>query len=131
MFMHSNTAAWIYDGFITFYLDTVNKGRDYWGSSLDKKHWDVAKSNLTSVNVTCLSIASILARYTPNDYVVLKMDVEGAEYTLLMDFIVKDVMRLIDLITVEFHPTLNPWPTVESTYAQLFKTLGTRSFKWA
>ena len=36
--LFKSTAAWIYDGTIDFYLDTVNARNDFWGSSLNKKH---------------------------------------------------------------------------------------------
>ena len=36
--LFKSTAAWIYDGTIDFYLDTVNKKKDFWGSSLNNKH---------------------------------------------------------------------------------------------
>jgi hypothetical protein len=36
--IYKETAAWIYDGRISFYLDTINKDNDYWSSSLNKNH---------------------------------------------------------------------------------------------
>ncbi len=36
--LYKSTAAWTYDGTIDFYLDTVNAKKDFWGSSLNKKH---------------------------------------------------------------------------------------------
>jgi hypothetical protein len=36
--LFTQTAAWTYDGQIDFYLDTVNKEADFWGSSLNKNH---------------------------------------------------------------------------------------------
>ena len=36
--LFKSTAAWIYDGTIDFYLDKVNAGNDFWGSSLNKNH---------------------------------------------------------------------------------------------
>jgi hypothetical protein len=42
--LYNSTAAWIYDGKIDFYLDTINSGHDYWGSSLNKNHPDVLAS---------------------------------------------------------------------------------------
>ena len=36
--LFKSTAAWIYDGTIDFYLDKVNAGYDFWGSSLNKNH---------------------------------------------------------------------------------------------
>jgi hypothetical protein len=38
VYLNSQTAAWISDGTIDFYLDTVNKDVDYWGSSLNANH---------------------------------------------------------------------------------------------
>ena len=38
IYLYKSTAAWIYDGTIDFYLDTVNAGNDFWGSSLNKYH---------------------------------------------------------------------------------------------
>ncbi len=38
IYLYKQTAAWIYNGKIDFYLDTINKQADYWGSSLNKNH---------------------------------------------------------------------------------------------
>jgi hypothetical protein len=38
VYLHKQTAAWTYDGKIDFYLDTINKQNDFWGSSLNKNH---------------------------------------------------------------------------------------------
>ncbi len=38
VYLYKSTAAWINDGTIDFYLDTVNAAYDYWGSSLNKNH---------------------------------------------------------------------------------------------
>jgi hypothetical protein len=38
VFLNSQTAAWTSDGIVDFYLDTVNKEADYWGSSLNSNH---------------------------------------------------------------------------------------------
>jgi len=38
IYLYKSTAAWIYDGTIDFYLDTVNAGQDFWGSSLNQNH---------------------------------------------------------------------------------------------
>lgn len=32
------------------------------------------------------------------------MDIEGSDYDLLLDFLVKDFYKLIDYMVVEFHP---------------------------
>ena len=38
VFLNTQTAAWISDGTIDFYLDTINKDVDFWGSSLNANH---------------------------------------------------------------------------------------------
>ncbi len=38
VYLYKQTAAWTYNGKIDFYLDTINKQADYWGSSLNKNH---------------------------------------------------------------------------------------------
>ena len=35
--LHNGTAAWIYNGYIDFYLDLVNKDKNFWGSRLNIK----------------------------------------------------------------------------------------------
>jgi hypothetical protein len=39
--LYKSTAAWTYDGTIDFYLDTVNRYNDFWGSSLNKNHVNI------------------------------------------------------------------------------------------
>ena len=39
----------------------------------------------------------------PIDYLFIKIDIEGFEYELLLDFIAKNILPLVDEIEVEFH----------------------------
>lgn len=130
--LFNETAAWIYDGTIVFYLDTVNTDRNFWGSSLNKKHPDVVKSgiNVTSVTVKCVDIARLIKQYKVEDIIVLKVDIEGAEYDLLMDFFKKDVFKLIDYIAVEFHPYIPVYST-ESILMQMMNVSGVQLLKWS
>jgi hypothetical protein len=52
--LFKSTAAWIYNGNITFYLDTVSKANNYWGSSLVSNNPYVEKSNKTHLTVPCV-----------------------------------------------------------------------------
>jgi FkbM family methyltransferase len=101
--LYKSTAAWIYNGNITFYLDTVNKGNNFWGSSLDPTHPDVVASNKTKINVPCVDIADVLQKFNKQDTIVLKIDIEGAEYDLLVHLIVRKVLDLIDFLAIEYH----------------------------
>lgn len=130
IYLYNQTAAWTYDGTVDFYLDTVNKNYDYWGSSLDKDHPDVKKSNSTKLTVQCKDIAAILKQYTEDDFIVLKMDIEGAEYDMLLDFIKKDVLKLIDYIAIEYHTYLSKIPDVNSLFNKIISLYGVKQVAW-
>ena len=34
VYMNNSTVGWVYDGYVEFYIDIVNKKYDFWGSSL-------------------------------------------------------------------------------------------------
>lgn len=76
--LFTETAVWTRNGHIKFFLDKVNAGASYWGSSLKEQHVDVISSNKVSVDVVCVDIVDILKQYNKNDFIVVKMDVEGA-----------------------------------------------------
>lgn len=99
----NETAVWTHDGTIDFYLDTVNEKFNFWGSSLDKNHPDVIKSGREKLTVKCVDLARILKLYKEEDFIVVKMDIEGSEYDLIFDLLKKDALKLIDHMAVEFH----------------------------
>jgi FkbM family methyltransferase len=103
--LYKSTAAWIYNGNISFYLDTVNKGANFWGSSLDSNHPDVVASNREKITVPCVDMADLLEQFSKEDTIVVKMDIEGAEYDLLVHLIARRVLFLIDYLAIEYHNT--------------------------
>ena len=58
------------------------------------------------------------------------MDIEGAEYQLIFDFIRKDIMKLIDYIAVEYHFKLSPYKTPEEVYTALINSFGIKFLEW-
>lgn len=106
IYMYKETAAWIKNEKVEFYLDTVNRENNYWGSSLLKNHPDVISSNLTNIMINGIDISDILAQYTPEDEIILKIDIEGGEYKLLSHLIEKSTLKLVDVILVGFHDYL-------------------------
>ena len=86
-----------------FFLDTVNSNINYWGSSLHHEHDDVKKSNYTKVYVKALDISKIIDKYSKDDYVILKIDIEGSEFALLEHLIERGTIFKIDYIAIEFH----------------------------
>jgi len=92
-------------------------------SKLYLKKYDVLRSNQTKVTVNCVDIARIIKQYSPKDNIIVKMDVEGAEYDLLQDFIRKDAIKLIDYVAIEFHSDLSPFKRPEDLFISLIKIL--------
>ena len=126
VYLFNETAAWTHDGKIDFYLDTGH----FWGSSLDKNHPDVIRSGRKKLTVPCKDISRILKQYKENDLVVMKIDIEGAEYDLLLDFIKKDVFKLIDYLAVEFHPKVTRFSTGDSVFLKLINIFKTKYVQW-
>lgn len=128
--IYNETAAWTSDGTIVFFIDNVNPDRNYWGSSLNKGHPDVVKSSGANLTVACKDIASVIDQFTVEDILIVKMDVEGAEYDLLLDFMRKDVMRLIDYMAVEFHPFIETQHSKESVFKEIIHIMGVKFVEW-
>lgn len=127
--MFSSTAAWTHNGTIEFYLDTVNKYHNYWGSSIKKTHPDVVKDK-SKITVKCVDIAGLVSQYSEDDFVFIKMDIEGAEYDVIHDFIKKRVLNKIDYMAIEYHPDAINVFTSEDAFNYLIKSEGVRPIKW-
>lgn len=104
-------AGWIRDGSMDFYLDTneVDKPCDphsnknpRGASSLLKDEYHPRSGQ--RITVTTLDMNTwILEHVKPDDYCVLKVDIEGAEYELLRHLMIGGAMKLVDELYVEFH----------------------------
>jgi len=58
--------------------------------------------NIT-IEVDCISLREFIENFSKDDNIVLKLDVEGAEYDILEDFIKHDTLDYIKHLYVEFH----------------------------
>lgn len=89
-------AVWIHDGVIDFY---VNKDRRT--NSLMKGHKSRASE---PKKVQCIDFSNwITSNFTKDDYLVLKMDIERAEYDVLKKMYEDKSLHLFDIIYVEQH----------------------------
>ncbi len=59
------------------------------------------RSNRTKENIKLADIAKLIKQYKETDNIIVKMDIEGAEYNLIEDFIRRGVIKLIDYLDVE------------------------------
>lgn len=105
--IHNGTVVGGHSGEISFYLDSKSKAT--WGSSVQSNHPDVDLSKEgTIIKIPMIDLADfILTRYRITDYVIVKLDVEGAEVEIMQQLLVRGVIPLIDEIYVEFHGFAN------------------------
>jgi len=101
----TSTAAYMCEAKTSFYLDTQSHEHNYWGSSMSENHVDAIKSGKTKVTVPTVNIIKLLHETTiPADFVILKMDIEGAEWDILPCLAQAPDTSLIDRLLVEVHP---------------------------
>lgn len=90
----SSKAVWTFDGEISFYdMKSV-------GSTLIKEKLNAKTGDL--IKVECFDFSKWLEQFR-GDYVVVKMDIEGAEYEVLKKVIEDKNDDIINLLIVEFH----------------------------
>lgn len=93
-------AAWINNGTMELFLDE-SKNAD--GSSFDKFKTSGQMSK-EPIMVPCIDFSEWLRdNFILEDYVVLKMNIEGAEYPILEDLFVDDTIVLVDKLFVWWH----------------------------
>ena len=86
-------------------------------------------------DVPCISFSEfIINNFTKNDFIVIKMDIEGAEYDVLEDLINKNIISWIDYIAVEFHAQYftnsDEMKVREDNILQIFKDKNIEFERW-
>jgi len=114
-----------------FFLDA--SGPSGWGSSLDGSHESV-KNNKQGVDVQLYNLMRLIVENTlPEDTVVVKMDIEGAEYDILPCLANSPAADLIDTLYLEDHcpgdwwcPTRGQAGTTKAGFEEALKKLRAR-----
>lgn len=93
-----NKALWVEDGHITFY-----RTPHHFSSTLCPD-----KANINGIvdeyDVECIDFSQWLTRHiSPDDTVIVDIDIECAEYKILPKLISDGTIELIDHLSVEFH----------------------------
>jgi FkbM family methyltransferase len=94
----SPEAIWTYDGTVDFYL--CNSG-DASSSIIGTKL--TGQLDKIPTTVKCVDIDRIIRQYSKQDYIILKIDIEGAEYELLEYMLSKNTFELVNKLYIEFH----------------------------
>jgi len=98
-------AAYTYDGSIPFRIDAI----DGTGSSLVPSKKVDNKGLMTNeesplIDAPCIDLSAFVAEKAANyDKIVLKLDVEGAEYDILEKMLAEGTLSLVDQLYCEFH----------------------------
>lgn len=105
---HVKAAAWTSDGNIRFYVSEKQTRRSHLGNTVMPMFASVlAKNDKTGLPlIPCVDFSSWLRKnVTREDFVVCKMDIEGAEYEVLEKIIRDGNLDLIKKLYVEWHNT--------------------------
>ena len=98
--------------------------------SLNSNHPDIVKSGNKKVTVKCVDIGRILAEYDENDFIIVKMDIEGSEYELLLDLAQKNVLKLIDQLAIEHHENVMEFKTPLDVFNFILKKNEIELLNW-
>ena len=129
--LFNGTVVTTYDGFIKFYLDNENtKIHPLHGSSINENHFDVVRSNKQFELKPCIDFARLLKQYDEDDFIIVKMDVEGAEFDLLIHLIKQNALQLIDVFIVEYHNFVSPFKTPVDVFNRIYKSFDIKIAKW-
>lgn len=93
-------AVWIEDGVVDFYRSTKDSTR----STLMAEKISGAVDFKNPIKVDAINFGKFLKdNFLPTDYVIVKMDIEGAEYRVINSMIKDGSIDLVDEMLVEFH----------------------------
>lgn len=94
------SVVWTYDGTIKFYPSFENSV----GSTVIKEKTTGGISKNNYLELQCLNLSKfIFENFSKEDYVILKMDIEGGEYKILRDLIETSAIFYLKELFVEFH----------------------------
>jgi len=98
----SSTAAYMCEATTSFYLDTKDVQTEYWDPSSPEPQ--ALESGLNRVAVNTMNLNRVLTeKTTPGDWVMVKMDIEGAEFDIIPCLAEAPAATLIDRLYLEQH----------------------------
>ena len=98
-----DSAVWIADCDMKFYIDKTNK-RSQSCTGVEEKQTVESIDREHPVMVQGVNFTNwFIHRHKPNDFTVMKMDIEGAEYAVLEQLIDTDTLKRVDELRIEYH----------------------------
>ena len=113
-----NSAVWVNDEVKKFYLSEEYTD----GSSLLNSLNNLKKEH--SIEIPCFDLSSwLFESFSENDYLILKLDIEGAEYEVLNKMIEDNTMGMINEFWGEWHDMKISDPKTLKTSKKVHKYL--------
>ena len=113
-----NEATWIEDKKSTEFYLSIDWSD---GSSIYKEKKSGGVSNNISVDIPSINLATFIKNLKKDNYIILKLDVEGAEYEILNHLIDEGIMPLVNEFHGEFHPNKIDKPELKDLETKIFK----------
>jgi FkbM family methyltransferase len=104
-----HSAIWMADGEINF-LESVER----WGTLAStvvpsmKEIWGLKLDRGNPHKVPAKSLSKFLDNFDKNDYIVVKLDIEGSEYYVIDDLFTSGKIEMIDELYIEWHDHFFP-----------------------
>jgi FkbM family methyltransferase len=107
----SNNAVWVKNGTVDFYVITNDRSGDwnpYTGASTvmkEKSDWNMnVHTGQRKVTVPSIDFSDFMHKnFKKEDFIVLKMDIEGGEYDVLNKLIADKTLDYVNELYIEFH----------------------------
>lgn len=96
---YSNKAAWLKDGEIEFAVDNTDTPMGSTAEQSKLNIWDT----MPHIKVESFDFSEWVKQFK-DDYLLVKMDIEGAEFPVLEKMLKDDTVSCIDKLLCEFHP---------------------------
>jgi len=109
-----NKAVWIDDSIIEFYLSTSWSD----GSSLYKEKNSGGISENILLKIPSLNLSEFIKQHS-DKYIILKLDIEGAEYEILNKLINEGTISFVNEIHGEFHPNKINRPEIKELESKI------------
>lgn len=114
------------DGSSTLFPDKYSKFLNNSGNALERGlNWNI------KITVESFDFSKWLKdTIHPDDYVICKLDVEGAEYEVLKKCIKDGTIQLLDKLDAEFHPYSNENAAEDTAYIMSELNKNNVSYRW-
>ena len=133
-------AVWIEDGEMSFYNFSTTGGSSLLEEKNERNTLKVSKKPIwrekfglpMEIKVDAIDLSSwIKNNYVKSDYIIVKMDIEGAEYEILKKMFLDDTIKYINELWIEWHFTnKEKYWNLGSTMTDLLLQRGVEMMDW-